>query len=279
MNARCFEIIIVEPTKRSVCDILAEETGLPKLRIKRAVNCGAAWIQKPGGKKRRIRRVKTSVHCKDRLSLYYDPAVLALEAPDGICLNDLISYSTWYKPAGLMSQGTRYGDHCSLLRQVEKHFTPKRKAFPVHRLDREAAGVMVVAHTAEAAARLSVLFQRRQVDKRYQIQVRGDLTSYSRAGSIDTSLDGKEARTEFEVIRYDRGLNQSTVKVRLQTGRRHQIRRHFSGIGFPLIGDPRYGSGNKDKKGLRLVAYALAFRCPFTGEWIESALDLDKETQ
>ena len=63
------------------------------------------------------------------------------------------------------------------------------------------------------------------------------------------------------------------AKVELHSGRHHQIRRHFDLIGFPVIGDPRYGMNNKNKKGMRLVAYALAFECPLGNGSVHVEID------
>jgi len=162
-----------------------------------------------------------------------------------------------------MAQGTEYGDHCSLLRQAELFFRPQRKVFLVHRLDREAEGLMLIAHNEEAAAKLSHLFQKNQIIKRYTVEVLGNL--FERPGKrIDLPLDGKPALTEYEAVSYDPGTNTSKALVHIKTGRLHQIRRHLDLIGHPVMGDPRYGTGNKNRAGLRLIADELRFHCPFT---------------
>jgi tRNA pseudouridine32 synthase/23S rRNA pseudouridine746 synthase len=169
----------------------------------------------------------------------------------------------WFKPPGLMAQGTAYGDHCALLRQVESHFHPRRPAFLVHRLDREVAGLMLVAHDGRAAARLSALFREHRITKLYRVRVRGEMQP--QAGKIDLPLDGKAALTRYTVIAYDRAAHSTTLEVDIATGRLHQIRRHFAMIGHGVMGDPRYGTGNKNRSGLQLEAAGLRFRCPFSG--------------
>lgn len=77
-------------------------------------------------------------------------------------------------------------------------------------------------------------------------------------------MEGKPAVTEYAVTGYNSAANISSVDVVIHTGRKHQIRRHFEAIGFPVIGDPRYGKDNKNKSGLKLVATSLEFHCPFT---------------
>lgn len=243
-----------------LCDFLAEKTGLPKARVKDALTKGAVWLEKGRGKTRRVRRAKTTVKAGDRVTLCYDETVLAREAPVATCLGDEGHYSVWYKPSGLLSQGTRYGDHCSILRQAQLHFTPPREVFPVHRLDREVAGLMLVAHTQKAAAALSGLFQADRIRKGYTAVVVGRMGG---AGRIDTPIDGKPATTEYVVREYDPESDTTAVAVTIKTGRLHQIRRHFEALGHPILGDPKYGKGNKNTTGIQLVASSLVFLCPF----------------
>ena len=64
----------------------------------------------------------------------------------------------------------------------------------------------------------------------------------------------------------------TTLEVTIEAGRHHQIRRHPDAIGHPVLGDPRYGAGNKNREGMRLAAVYLAFRDPLTGEDVELRL-------
>lgn len=137
--------------------------------------------------------------------------------------------------------------------------------FLVHRLDREAAGLVLLAHDGVAAAKLAGLFRDHRITKRYRVRVSGQLAVRGPEGVIALPLDGKAAQTEYRVTGYDQASGTSTAEVRIRTGRLHQIRRHFDVIGYPVLGDPRYGSGNAHPEGLQLVACGLAFRCPFTG--------------
>jgi tRNA pseudouridine32 synthase/23S rRNA pseudouridine746 synthase len=133
--------------------------------------------------------------------------------------------------------------------------------------------VLIVAHTAEAAGRISSLFQRREVTKHYRVEVKGNPGGAQGRGTIRDELDGKSALTTFRVRAVDPEQQISVVDVHIETGRTHQIRRHFELIGCPVVGDPLYGSGNKDPGGLRLSACAIAFTCPFTGRPIRVRLE------
>ena len=253
-----------EDDPATACEFLADHTGLSKSRIKDAMSKGAVWLKKAKGRRRRrLRRATTPVKPGDSLSINYDAELLALSPRRPDLISDLHRYSVWYKPAGLMTQGTEFGDHCSLLRQAGLLFKPRRAVFPVHRLDREAAGIVLLAHDKKAAATLCDLFVSQQIIKRYRARVLGDLAAARPRGKIDRPVDGKSAVTEYSVTGYNPASNTSSVDIIIRTGRKHQIRQHFNAIGFPVIGDPRYGINNKNTSGLKLMATELAFRCPF----------------
>lgn len=255
-----------------VSDYLASESGLSKGRIKEAMNKGALWVGKEKGRMRRLRKATALLHRGMRMELYYDEALLAVVPPEARCLEDRKEYSVWVKPAGLMAQGTMYGDHCSLMRQADIFFEGKREIFLVHRLDREAAGLMLLGHTKEAAGLLSEIFRKNLIIKKYRVEVLGNIAGRNRAGIIDQPLDGKAALTEYEVQSYDLPANVSVVYAIIRTGRLHQIRRHFDMIGHPVMGDPKYGKGNKNKEGMKLVACLLKFECPFRKRQVEFSL-------
>jgi tRNA pseudouridine32 synthase/23S rRNA pseudouridine746 synthase len=247
----------------AACALLAARTGLSKTKIKDAMNKGAAWVRKKG-KMQRLRKATALLRKGDHVELHYDEKLLSLAPPEAKLISDLGHYSVWSKPAGLMTQGTMFGDHCSLLRQAELYFRMQRPVFPVHRLDREADGLMLIAHSRDAAAKLSALFRNKQITKEYRIEVRGNLGEEGRKGTIDQPLEGKDAVTDYEVICHGPEQTTTVVSAFIRTGRFHQIRRHFAMTGFPVMGDPRYGKGNKNRAGMKLTAVSLKFICPFT---------------
>ncbi|MGC9325836.1 MAG: RluA family pseudouridine synthase [Desulfomonilia bacterium] len=255
------------------CEFFAFHTGVSRTRIREAMIKGAAWQKRIRGIRGRVRRATAQVKPGDRMELYYDERLLSAEPVEVMLLADRKEYSLWYKPAGLLTQGTQYGDHCSLLRQVEIAFRHARHVFPVHRLDREASGLVLVAHTKKAAAHLSGRFRENSVKKRYRVHVRGDLLQRGTRGSIDLPLEGKNALTSYVVDSYDAVSDESTVTVEIGTGRLHQIRRHFHHIGHPVMGDPRYGKGNKNTDGMKLIASELEFDCPVHGHRVCFRLD------
>ena len=259
----------------TACDLLASRTGISKTKIKDAMNKGAVWLRRKG-KMQRLRKATTLLRTGDHIELHYDERLLSVPPPDAVMISDRVHYSVWFKPAGLMAQGTMFGDHCSLLRQVERHFHLERPALPVHRLDREAAGLMLVAHGREAAARLSALFRDRQITKEYRVELLGDMGEEGGMGSITLPLDGKEAVTDYAVISHGPARKTTVVSAFIATGRFHQIRRHFAMAGHPVMGDPRYGKGNKNREGMKLTAVSLKFTCPFTKKDVQFSVPLKK---
>ncbi|MBU4261313.1 MAG: RNA pseudouridine synthase [Proteobacteria bacterium] len=209
------EITVAPDAPQTACDLLARQTGLTKGRIKDAMTKGAIWLKKRKGKLQRLRRATALVQPGNLLVIHYDAALLALVPPQASLISDQGHYSVWEKPAGLMAQGTQYGDHCSLLRQAEVFFKPQRQVFLVHRLDREASGLMLIAHSREAGSQLSRLFQQHLIAKRYQVQMLGNILT-RQGNRIDIPLDGKTALTEYEALIYDPATNTSLVTVRTE---------------------------------------------------------------
>lgn len=243
-------------------DFLHHYSRLSRQQLKDAASKGAVRLKRRG-KMQRVRRVTTELRVGDCLELRFDATILALTPPPARCLADLRQYSVWYKPAGMLAQGNAYGDHCALTRVAERAWSAPRKVWLVQRLDREAAGLMLLAHSATCAAQLSQLFQRQQIEKHYRVQVRGDIAGVlGRTGCLQQALDGKSARTQYQLLHWDPQRQLATLAVQISSGRLHQIRRHLAEAGFPVLGDPRYGQGNKDPAGLRLLAVGLAFPCP-----------------
>lgn len=255
-----FELKIpVQQGSANAIDLLAERCELSRQQIKQAMSKGAVWLQK-GKRTQRLRRATKTLAAGEVLSIYYDKRLLDHIPEPPTLLHDFGVYSVWFKPAGMLAQGTEWGDHCSLLRVSELAFDKPRQSFLVQRLDREAFGLMIIAHQQKAAAQLSTLFQQRKVEKHYEIQVDGEVEWQKL--TVNTPLDGKHAVSHFEKRAYDADRNRTLLDVSIETGRMHQIRRHCASIGHPVSGDTRYGKKTDD--GLQLKACLLAFNCPVT---------------
>jgi tRNA pseudouridine32 synthase/23S rRNA pseudouridine746 synthase len=247
--------------ERAIDLLIAAAPGLSRQQLKQAMQKGAVWL-KPLHKKsqRRLRRITQPLKKDDVLFLYFDEHLLSLSCSPAQLIADEKYYSVWNKPTGMLAQGTLYGDHCSLLYFVEHYFQPRRRCFLVHRLDSAANGLMLIAHSERAAAAFSALFQQRAMTKRYRVTVEEMLDK--NINILNEALDGKDAitRIEHHIHRED---GNSELTVLIETGRKHQIRRHLAGVGHPVIGDREYGS-SFTKEALQLTATELSFTCPFS---------------
>ncbi len=267
---RCVVEDVCSQDIANITEFLVARSGLSKGRIKHALNCGALRVKKHKGGLQRLRRATAAVPAGSTISFHYDDALLSIKPEPVELLEDAGDYSIWFKPPGVLSQGTEWGDHCSLLRMAEVRFAQQRKVFLVHRLDRDACGLMLVAHTGEMADKLSRLFASREMEKHYLVRVKG--AGMPTVFTLNTPLDGKDALTHAKVIGDDGAT--TLLAVRIETGRKHQIRRHLSSFGHPVLGDPLYGE--RHEKGLHLSAINLSFVCPVRGRKVEVIVPVEK---
>jgi tRNA pseudouridine32 synthase/23S rRNA pseudouridine746 synthase len=251
----------ITTTGDSAAELLAAASALSKQRIKQAMLKGAVWLTR-GKQTRRLRRATKALTAGDTLHLYYDETILAAAPPTPTCLADEKSYSVWCKPAGMLAQGSEWGDHCAISRWVEQHL--QRPVFVVHRLDREAGGLMLLAHDPKSAAALTRLFHARLIRKRYRVWVAGRFPAEPSHRVMRDAIDGRPAQTTAALLHYDAGRDQSLLEVEIDSGRKHQIRRHLAAAGFPVLGDYRYGG--RSGTPLQLCAYRLEFTCPLSGK-------------
>lgn len=244
-------------------ECLASHTELSKQKLKEAMNKGCVWLT-ASKKTQRIRRAKKTLKCGQTLHIYYDEKVLSAEPSVPELIADESDYSVWNKPSGLLSQGSKWGDHCTITRWAEQHLTPQRNSFVVHRLDRAASGIILVAHSKTAAAKLSHLFATRDIRKTYHALVEG-IWKISGTHTIRQLIDGKSSVSHVTLLTIDKVNETSTLEISIETGRKHQIRRHLSESGFPIVGDRLYGSKNKNDN-LCLTAVNLSFYCPISNQ-------------
>ncbi|MCR9206268.1 MAG: RNA pseudouridine synthase [Halobacteriovoraceae bacterium] len=239
-------------------DFLKEELPLSGGILKECMVQGACWLKKGNARAlKRVRRAKSEIRKGDYVELHYDPELFerqkgGLES-EPLLIKKERDWSAWYKPAGVLTQGTKFGDSLSLLRFSEKALG--YEPLLIHRLDRETDGVMVLAHNKKSAKLLSAKWQGTLVEKIYRAWVLGEIDEEE--GRLDFPLEGKKAVTYFKVL--EKENERTLVELRLGTGRTHQIRKHLDKMGHPIMGDPLYGRKNKDQRGLQLQAYCLVF--------------------
>ena len=190
------------------------------------------------------------------------------------------------KPAGMLTMGDRTDDLSvvDLAREyLRRKYDKPGKVFVgvVHRLDRPVSGVLLLARTSKAAARLSEQFRKHSVRKVYQCVVEGrpkqragefvdwlakdEATNVSRV--VGQGADsGKESRLRYRCLQSQAGL--SLLEIELLTGRSHQIRVQLASRGMSICGDVKYGSRMKLDGWLALHAASLTFEHPTRGESI-----------
>ena len=247
---------------KKITELIAEQSTLSIALIKQAMTKGAVWLKdSSGGKVRRIRRVGNKAKQGDTIYLYYDQSILDQQPQVAELIADQGSYSLWNKPQGMLCQGSKWGDHCTINRWVETHLEPQRPAFIVHRLDRAASGLILIAHKKKTATYFADLFEKRQIEKHYRAVVAGEFTQEQ---IFNTDIDGKPALTSAKLNHFDKSTNTSCLDIQIETGRKHQIRKHLSQAGFPILGDRLYGNDKTTEKApnLQLVSCYLAFQCP-----------------
>jgi len=218
--------------------------------------------------------------CSDFSILYQDDVLCAVAKPSGIMVHR----------SAITTDRVFLND---LLRE-----RIGRRVWPAHRLDRATSGVLLFALTADAAAVLGRQFERGTVEKRYLTLVRGWLPD---EGRIDRPLrDGRGAGRDYEALTCFRCLGRtelpvavaphatarySLAEVRPETGRTHQIRRHFNHIAHPIVGDVNHGDRHHNRlfrqrygcHRLLLHASCLGFTHPDSGEPVRIEADLEAE--
>lgn len=195
--------------------------------------------------------------------VYEDDHLLVVNKPAGLVVHPGAGNPTGTLVNALLDHGISGGDD-SLRPGI------------VHRLDRDTSGLMMAAKGEPAYSRLVALLKARRVSRVYRAIVEG--TGLPETGTVDSPVGrdpgnptlmaagvGKSAITHFEVLQ--EATDHTMLRVKLETGRTHQIRAHMSAIGYPVHADPLYGTPVPGER-LWLHAERLAFEHPATGETV-----------
>lgn len=201
--------------------------------------------------------------------IYQDQDVLVVNKPKGMVVHPSAGHYS-----GTLVNALLY--HCHDLSGINGVIRPGI----VHRIDRDTSGLLMVAKNDQAHQQLAEQLQQKKVKRSYEAIVHGAIPH--EYGTIDAPIGrdpkdrqkmnvisgGKPAVTHFEVIeRYKDHFTH--IKCVLETGRTHQIRVHMKYIGFPLVGDPKYGPRKTWKiEGQALHAREIGFEHPRTSEWM-----------
>lgn len=210
--------------------------------------------------------------------IYEDDDIIVINKPKGLVVHPGAGNYT-----GTMANALKF--HSDSLSTVSGEFRPGI----VHRLDKDTAGLLIVAKNDEAHAFLSSQLSDHTLGRNYYALVLGNIVEnegkiiapigrddkYRQKMAVDLR-DGKYAETKFKVV--ERFNNFTLVDCALKTGRTHQIRVHMNYIGHPVIGDPLYGKGNRKlyDDGQLLFAYKIHFIHPKTKKEMEFSVPLPK---
>lgn len=232
---------------------------------------------------------------EDHIAVDYDPETVYQTLPQPRKQLDKAGFTILWedkhllfvdKPAGLLTVPSEKGNEASLAESITDHYRRRGfkrfQLFIVHRLDRFTSGVLVFAKTPEALHGLKTLFEAHHLHRVYKAILVGELPE--NAGTLtgklvehakslkmsvvhsrkDEAKGAKQAITHFRVL--DRLPGYTVVEVKLETGRRNQIRVQFADRGFPLLGDQVYGASSELIDRQALHAELLGFRHPVTEE-------------
>jgi 23S rRNA pseudouridine1911/1915/1917 synthase len=222
----------------------------------------------------RVRTVNMPVSESAHISIDSAPAESRLTDTNIIYSDaDILVYA---KPAGMLTSTTRDETRPTLIAMLEKHInrqTPGGNIYLVHRLDRDASGLLIFARDVKSLANLKMQFRRHTITRRYQAWVHGtpgtasaecnDKLAEDDSGRVFGSLTGKPARLHYRRVK---SVGRHTLlDVELYTGRKHQIRVQLAIRGFPVVGDRVYGKADGQKR-LSLHAVELIIHHPRTGQ-------------
>ncbi|WP_010649435.1 RluA family pseudouridine synthase [Oceanobacillus massiliensis] len=201
--------------------------------------------------------------------VYEDSDLLVVNKPKGMVVHPSAGHQS-----GTLVNALLY--HCQDLSGINGVERPGI----VHRIDKDTSGLLVVAKNDHTHTHLSEQLSNKDIKRKYEAIVHGEISHES--GLIDAPIgrdpkdrqkmgvvdNGKPAVTHFNVIEHFPDFTH--VECQLETGRTHQIRVHMRYIGFPLVGDPKYGPRKTlDADGQALHAKLLGFEHPRTKEWLE----------
>jgi 23S rRNA pseudouridine1911/1915/1917 synthase len=289
--------------------LLLSGIGVSRNRAHKLIKAGAVLvngaISKPGYTVKPGDEIKALFEIEDDLKItpeqmdvnivYEDNDVIVVNKPTGVVVHPARGHSS-----GTLVQGLLY--HC---RNLPAHPDSKIRPGVIHRLDKDTTGLLLFAKTDDALTFLGKAIEARKITREYLAVAWGDFPqdkgmidapigrhSLDRKKMAVTPFSAKTAATSFEVI--ERFKIATYLRLRLLTGRTHQIRVHLTHYGHPVVGDVEYGGRSKSlinkqsevdifKKILSIIdhqalhAYKLGFTHPRTGKYLEFTASLPED--
>lgn len=260
--------------------VLAARAGLSRAAAQRLIVGGVVRVDGSPARKNHLMRPGELVEWRRPLAaealaaepvsyavVYEDEWLLVVDKPAGVVVHPAPGHEHGTLAQGLVAAGAR-GGHES-------------RPGIVHRLDKDTSGLLIVARSDEAHRRLVAAMERRDIHRAYVALLDGDLPQDE--GTIDAPIgrhfrdrkrmslhtaNGRRAVTHFDVLGRASGF--TLTRVSLETGRTHQIRVHFSALGYPVTGDVQYGRTSRPEGLARQFLHAarLAFPHPDDGREI-----------
>ena len=196
--------------------------------------------------------------------IYEDDYLAVIEKPSGVSVSGN-SFAT-------IDNALKTNLQASSLKDVTR---PR----PVHRLDYPTSGLLLIGKTSNAIVQLNKLFEAKEIKKTYHAVTIGKMQTN---GKVSLAIDEKDSLSYYRVldtVSSERFGYLNLVELSPKTGRRHQLRKHMSAVGHPILGDKEYGNEGfiLKGKGLYLHAFQLEFIHPFTKEPLKVRSKLPKK--
>jgi len=292
--SKIISLVVSEPGMRLDRYLAEKCPELSRTQAQKLVGDGLVTVND------QVAKAGLKLNAGDRLRITLPPPPDASLSPEAMPLNivfeddDLLVID---KPSGLTVHPAPGHPRHTLINAVLSHVPdlPEaddlRRPGVVHRLDKDASGLMVVAKNSQAQLNLISQFKARSVVKAYLVLVRGHVTPddgvieapigrdprHRKRMAVVADGEGREARTQYHVLRH---IGDNTlIEVKPETGRTHQIRVHLSAIGYPVVGDRVYGARADKLSRLFLHACRLGFKLPSSGEYREFTSSLPPDLE
>jgi 23S rRNA-/tRNA-specific pseudouridylate synthase len=248
-------------------EIVHDRLSLKREKADELIRMGAVWNVHA---KKRLKEPSLIITAKHLIRVHMPvlPVIPYSFEQKDIILEDRDFFIVFKKP-GYPAVPAPYADICSLSWGLEEYCRSRPErcgVYPVNRLDTPASGLLFIAKNKKMQAMLHMMFKQRRIKKYYLVRT-PSFTPVKESYIITDDLEWK-GKTR-KAVSYIRLLKKEgdffCFLVRPQTGRTHQIRRHFERYLRPICGDARYGSA-AGRKHLSLLCYAYIFRHPLTGQ-------------
>ena len=243
---------VVQDPGEKLLPYLMREADCSNRQAKRLLDARTVWVNG-----QMVWMAKHPLEPGDRIAWHDD----AFHAPRGNAQLDVLHEDEQLlvidKPAFLVSVAGKVSAETILRRERGRD-----AVFPVHRIDRDTTGCLIFARTREARDELLRQFAAREVDKEYEAVVQGRVPWNTRR--FTSPIDGKSAVTEARAL--SRGRYRSHLGLRIETGRKHQIRRHLADAGHPVVGEKQHHASGAGAARQMLHAASVEITHPSRGK-------------